>query len=92
MTGDKLARLANRIAMFFRPYPDAEALAGIADHIVAFWTPGMREGLLRHIASHPDEVDTRVIRAMHGAKQGDSPIAKEIAGPQEAGQLGSDAG
>ncbi len=38
---DKLLRMANQIASFFRSYPDDEAVAGIHKHIEAFWTPKM---------------------------------------------------
>ena len=39
----KLARMANQIAEFFQAYPEAEAVAAIADHINQFWTRRMRE-------------------------------------------------
>ena len=41
----KLARMANQIASFFRAYPDEEAVARIHEHIVAFWSPRMRQDL-----------------------------------------------
>ncbi len=41
----KLVHMANQIAAFFRPYPRAEAEAGIRDHMAAFWTPHMRDKL-----------------------------------------------
>jgi formate dehydrogenase subunit delta len=39
----KLARMANQIGDFFQSYPEAEAVASIADHINQFWTKRMRE-------------------------------------------------
>lgn len=39
----KLALMANQIGDFFRAYPEAEAVAAIADHIDQFWTKRMRE-------------------------------------------------
>ena len=38
---EKLVRMANQIATFFRSYPEEEAVAGIQKHIKAFWTPKM---------------------------------------------------
>ncbi len=35
-TGEKLIRMANQIASFFRSYPDDEAMAGIAKHLESF--------------------------------------------------------
>lgn len=43
---DELTRMANQIADFFAPYPEADAIAGVQDHILKFWTPKMRENLL----------------------------------------------
>lgn len=39
----KLAFMANQIGDFFKSYPEAEAIASIADHINQFWTKRMRE-------------------------------------------------
>lgn len=39
----KLAFMANQIGDFFKAYPEAEAVAAIADHINQFWTKRMRE-------------------------------------------------
>ena len=52
---DKLVRMANQIALFFRSYPENEAVAGIHNHIVAFWTPKMR----RDIEDYADEAGER---------------------------------
>nr|WP_152016221.1 MULTISPECIES: formate dehydrogenase subunit delta [unclassified Bosea (in: a-proteobacteria)] len=35
--------MANQIGDFFKSYPEAEAVASIADHINQFWTKRMRE-------------------------------------------------
>jgi len=42
MAADDLVRMANQIARFFEPYPDEEAVAGVADHLKKFWDPRMR--------------------------------------------------
>jgi formate dehydrogenase subunit delta len=44
---DQLVKMANEIGAFFRAEPDHDqAVGGIVDHIVKFWTPRMREKLL----------------------------------------------
>jgi formate dehydrogenase subunit delta len=44
-TGEKLVYMANQIAAFFVSQPQAEAAAGLADHINKFWDPRMRAQL-----------------------------------------------
>jgi formate dehydrogenase subunit delta len=44
-----LVHMANRIGQFFQAMPDqAEATAGVAEHIRKFWEPRMRRALLAH--------------------------------------------
>jgi len=38
---EKLVRMANQIGDYFRTLPEAEAVAGVADHLHRFWTPKM---------------------------------------------------
>ena len=87
---EKLARMAGQIADFFRSYPEEEAQAGIRDHILSFWTPAMRATLGR---AGPDTVlDPLVAAALRHQPEAESPIMKETAGPDTAGQFASDAG
>jgi formate dehydrogenase subunit delta len=37
-----LIRMANQIAAFYGPYPPAEGLVGVQQHIKDFWEPRMR--------------------------------------------------
>jgi formate dehydrogenase subunit delta len=92
MSIEKLTRMANQIAGFFRSYPKDKALAGIRDHLVAFWTPGMRDAILAHANQGGEGLDPLVIQALRRDQSGESPIEKETAGPEKVGQLGSDAG
>lgn len=39
-------RMANQIAAFFAPYPEADAVAGVLDHFEKFWAPSQRKELL----------------------------------------------
>jgi len=44
-----LVHMADRIGQFFQAMPDqAEATAGVAEHIRKFWEPRMRRALLAH--------------------------------------------
>jgi len=92
MSTEKLVRMANQIAGFFRSYPEDKALAGIRDHLVAFWTPDMRKVILAHAGQGGAGLDPLVIKALRRVQAGESPIEKEVAGPETVGQLGSDAG
>lgn len=51
MLDSDLVRMANQIAMFFAGFPDDEAIEGVRDHIMKFWTPAMRQQLQRLLAS-----------------------------------------
>jgi formate dehydrogenase subunit delta len=90
---EKLVRMANQIATFFRAYPEEEAVAGIHEHIVAFWSPVMRRDLLARADRTGDGIDPLVCKAIRALRTGVSPAHRESAGPAEAGQLGAaDAG
>jgi formate dehydrogenase subunit delta len=49
-TKDTLVRMANQISDFFRIQPEADAVAGTADHIRRFWDPRMRAQMAEHLA------------------------------------------
>lgn len=46
-----MVRMANQIAAFFTPYPEQEAIDGIAEHLTKFWDPRMRSMYFDHVAS-----------------------------------------
>ena len=46
---DKLLRMANQIATFFRTQPGEDAAERIAGHLRDFWEPRMRDQLHRYI-------------------------------------------
>ncbi|MBZ6078388.1 formate dehydrogenase subunit delta [Microvirga puerhi] len=92
MTTQKLARMANQIADFFRSYPEQQAITGIRDHIAAFWTPHMRDALLADLERGEGKLDLLVTKALQTFRTAESPIEKQIAGPEQLGQLESDAG
>ena len=92
MNEAKLTRMANQVADFFRAYPEDQAVAGIHEHLVAFWTRNMLRDLAAHAAAGAPEVDPLVARAMREETWAKSPVRKAVAGPGEAGEMVSDAG
>ena len=91
---EKLIRMANQIATFFKSYPEEEARTGIADHIASFWTPKMRSRLdARIMAGEPGLLDALVVRAVRRPVQAESPVHRVTEGPAQAGEVGAmDAG
>ena len=89
---DKLASSANQIAQFFRSYPHDQAVAGIAHHLEAYWTPGMRKVLADGLDDVP-QLDALVVEAVSTDVAARVPIGKAGAGPGKLGELGAvDAG
>lgn len=82
MSTDKLIRMANQIASFFRSYPDDQAVTGIRDHLVAFWTPSMRSALPSTAAQNNHELDPLVMNALLMHQAGKSTIARGVHGPE----------
>jgi formate dehydrogenase subunit delta len=64
MDNDRLVAMANQIAIFFRSYPMATAVEGVADHIVQFWDPRMRARLVKQVAQTSEGVDPLVAEAV----------------------------
>ena len=48
---EKLVRMANQIAEFFKSYPDETAVEGVREHIAKFWNRKMREEFFAHVDS-----------------------------------------
>ncbi|KQP51870.1 peptidase [Methylobacterium sp. Leaf399] len=91
-TDQKLVRMANQIAGFFRSYPDEEAVAGIHKHIVAFWTPKMRHALHAYGPKPESGLDPLALQAITSEPEGESPIRAATHDPQLQGAGASDAG
>ena len=89
---DKLTMMANQIAQFFKSYPDDEAVAGIASHIEAFWTPKMI-GVLKANMHDVPHIDPLVVQAFSPHVEAMDPAIKSDLGPGKMGELGAvDAG
>ena len=91
-TDQKLVRMANQIAGFFRSYPDDEAVAGIDKHLVAFWTPKMRNALHAYGPKPESGLDPLALQAVLGEAKGESPIRAATNDPHLIGAGASDAG
>jgi formate dehydrogenase subunit delta len=89
---DKLTMMANQIAQFFKSYPHDEAVAGIASHIEAFWTPKM-VGVIRDARDDIPNLDPLVAEALSPHVEAMDPAVKSDLGPGKIGELGAvDAG
>lgn len=89
---EKLVRMANQIAAFFRSYPHDEAVAGIHKHVTAFWTPRMRDQLVAYCEEADHGLDPLALTAMKITPKAKSPIRDAVADPHEQGMGASDAG
>lgn len=93
LTSDqKLVRMANQIATFFRSYPEEEAVAGIHKHIVAFWTPKMRRALGTYSSTEGSGLDPLAARAISETPHAESPVRAGTRDPAKQGAGASDAG
>lgn len=79
---ERLVRMANQIAAFFRTYPDREAVNGVRKHIASFWTPKMRRSLTAYLPEAGDKVDWIVVKAL---TQPIIPVGEEA--PQRSNHL-----
>ncbi|MEO9777970.1 MAG: formate dehydrogenase subunit delta [Sedimentitalea sp.] len=66
MSPDKLIRMANQIATFFKTQPGDDAPAKVAAHITDFWEPRMRAQLCAHAEVGGAKLDDVVLKAIRG--------------------------
>jgi formate dehydrogenase subunit delta len=64
MSPDKLIRMANQIATFFRSQPGEDQAERVAGHLKDFWGPEMRADLKAQAAEHEEQLDDLVRRAL----------------------------
>ncbi len=60
---NKTIRMANQIAAFFHSKPEAEGVAGIAEHINKFWERRMRAEFFELMKTNETAFDPWVIKA-----------------------------
>jgi len=64
MSPDKLVYMANQIGKFFANQGEAQAVAGIANHLEKFWDPRMRCTIGAHLDAGGAGLDPLVRRAI----------------------------
>lgn len=63
MSPEKMVHMANQIATFFKTQPGTKQAQSVADHVLDFWEPRMREKLLRYVAEGGKGLDEVVMQA-----------------------------
>ena len=66
---DKLVRMANQIAEYFAPLPEAEGASGVANHLKRFWAPKMIAELVERSKTEDcglNEIATRGVERLRG--------------------------
>lgn len=63
MKAEKLAMMANQIAMFFKAQGETGAAEGVADHLRKFWDPLMRTELSKLASQSEHGLDPVVVQA-----------------------------
>ena len=81
---EKLMRMANQIATFFRSKPHDEGVAGVADHINKFWEPRMRRHLFERIDAGGDGLSPLVLEAAPKIRRPTAPVTPEQAAEANA--------
>ena len=64
MSPEKMARMANQIATFFKSQPNEDAPARVAAHINDFWEPRMRRQLRAYAETDGAGLDDIVLKAI----------------------------
>jgi len=64
----KLIYMANQIGKFFAPQQHDKAVAGISGHLTRFWTPAMREKIVRHLDQGGEGLDPLAKEAVQSLK------------------------
>lgn len=64
MSPEKMVRMANQIATFWKTQPGEDAAGRVADHIADFWEPTMRAKLRAYVDSGGADLDAVVRQAV----------------------------
>jgi formate dehydrogenase subunit delta len=64
MSPDKLAYMANQIGRFFVTQPHQNAVDSIADHLLKFWEPRMRDAIIASVEDASLKLDPPVREAV----------------------------
>lgn len=66
---EDLTRMANQIAAYFDAYGPEEAVAGVLNHLLMFWTAEMREQLMDLASSDAADLTVTVRTAIMRLQQ-----------------------
>lgn len=73
MSPEKLVRMANQVATFFRSQSEATAPALVADHLEKFWEPRMRAAIIAHGRAGGEGLDPITAQAVMLLGGGNAP-------------------
>lgn len=76
MGPDKLVYMANQIGKFFKAQGDAQAVAGVAEHIKKFWDPRMRSAIFAHVDNGGAGLDPHVKKAIEQLKSTEAALSR----------------
>lgn len=65
MQNDRLVHMANQIARFFVTQPGGKAAEAIANHLVKFWDPRMRDAIIAYAKSGGEGLDPPAAAAIN---------------------------
>lgn len=71
-SADKLVKMANQIGQFFSAQRHSDAVAETADHLLKFWDPRMRDGIIAHVkhgGAGLDEVPLQAVKRLAAAEK-----------------------
>jgi len=63
MSPEKMVRMANQIATFFKTQPKEDAPTRVAAHITDYWEPRMRKQLRDYVEEGGEGLDEIVVKA-----------------------------
>ena len=81
----KIVRMANQIGTFFLSKPEAEGVAGIAEHINKFWEPRMRRHFFEVFDAGGDSFLPIVRQAAPSIRRPHQPVSPAEAEQANAG-------
>ena len=84
---EKLVYMANQISRAFAHQGVANGAQSVADHLRAFWEPGMRRRIVAHLACGGEGLTPIARRAVHSLAEGggDAVLGDPTAGDPDVG-------
>jgi formate dehydrogenase subunit delta len=70
MSPDKLVYMANQIGKFFASQGEEKAVPLIADHLMKFWDPRMRQAILDYVKAGGEGLQPISLKAVRSLEPG----------------------